>query len=318
MGRLEDLGLAGRQPGAVRRFDFVADPIDAIFEPRVAQNDRNGDVVPEGNIDEISGALRDSRYGSEVDRYLTADNRRAVIYYNVGSDATQAEIAAAGEEMVSRLRGDATATGTTVIFADIADLIYESAIVSIVAAIGITAVFLVVVYHVLFREWTLGLVNLIPILLTVTMVLASMRAFDMKFNALTATLLAVTIGMGVDYSVHLVHRLIEERERAGSVEEALFPTMRGTGGALTGSMLTTVSGVGIRAIAITPILQTFGILTALSIVYVYLTSMVVLLATLIVWDRIGSTTDRDLRMSDAVATDACEIHDGEFEWVDVN
>ena len=262
------------------------------FARLVAENDRDGDGVPDDNLEEIYDTLRSSSHQSEVGRYLTADNRRTVIYYDVESDATQSEVAAAGEALSSRLRGDATVTGTTIIFADIAALIYESAIISLIAAIGITAAFLVLVYHILVQEWTLGLVNLIPILLTVALVLATMRAFDMKFNALTATLLAVTIGMGVDYSVHLVHRFIEERERTGSVHQALYPTMRGTGGALTGSMLTTVSGVGILAIAITPILQTFGILTALSIVYAYLTSMFVLPAALIVWDRVLCDSQR--------------------------
>lgn len=284
------------------------------FARLVARNDRDGDGVPDDDLEAIYAALRDSPLGGRVDRYLTADNRRTVIYYDVETGATQAAVAAAGDEMASRLRGDATATGTTLIFADIADLIYESAIVSLLAAIGITAAFLVVVYHLLFREWSLGLVNLLPILLTVTLVLATMRAFDMKFNALTATLLAVTIGMGVDYSVHLVHRFREERERTGSVTEALYPTMRGTGGALTGSMLTTVFGVGILGIAITPILQTFGILTALSIVYAYLTSMTVLPATLLLWDQY-------LRSATGETTDAKATPGGrrpgadEFEWI---
>ena len=288
------------------------------FAQLVAENDRDGNGVPDEDLEEIYAALRDSPYETSLERHLTDSNRQTVIYYDVESDATQSEVSAAGQEMENRLRGDVTATGTTIIFADIAALIYESAIVSLLAAIGITALFLVLVYHVLFREWTLGLVNLVPIVLTVTLVLATMRAFDMKFNALTATLLAVTIGMGVDYSVHLVHRFIEEYKHSTSVYDGLYPTMRGTGGALTGSMLTTVAGVGILGIAITPILQTFGILTALSIIYAYLTSMFVLPAALIVWDRIGSTTGRDLPVGDPVAADGGEIHEGEFEWVDVN
>jgi predicted RND superfamily exporter protein len=285
------------------------------FDDLVAENDLNGDGVPEDNLDDIYGALRDSPYEASVDRYLTESNRHTVIYYDVETDATQSEISAAGVELADRLRGEATATGTTVIFADIADLIYESAIVSLLAAIGITAVFLVFVYHWLFDRWTLGLVNLLPILLSVTLVLATMRAFDMKFNALTATLLAVTIGMGVDYSVHLVHRFIEEYERTNSVYDALYPTMRGTGGALTGSMLTTAFGVGILGIAITPILQTFGILTALSIIYAYLTSMVVLPAALIIWHRLSDPTG----MGGSERTPP--VGDGgrnisQFEWID--
>ncbi|MEF8772084.1 efflux RND transporter permease subunit [Halodesulfurarchaeum sp.] len=285
------------------------------FAILVARNDRDGNGVPDDNLEAIYAALRDSPHEASVERYLSDSNRQTVVYYDVESDATQSEVSAAGTLLENRLRGDATATGTTVIFADIAGLIYESAIISLLAAIGITAVFLVLVYHFLFREWMLGLVNLLPILLTVTLVLATMRAFDMKFNALTATLLAVTIGMGVDYSVHLVHRFIEEYEGTTSVYNALYPTMRGTGGALTGSMLTTAAGVGILGIAITPILQTFGILTALSIIYAYLTSMIILPAALIVWDRFGSMTEQKHPQGDTVVTDGGDREVDEFEWV---
>lgn len=253
------------------------------FADLVARNDFDGDGVPEDDLEQIYDALFASPYGDEARRYLSEDYRTAVLYYSVESDATQGEVAAAGETLADRLRGEATATGSTVIFHSVAQLIYQSAITSLVVALGATAVFLALLYRLLFEDWTLGLVNLLPILLTVAMVLGTMRFLGMKFNALTATLLAVTIGMGVDYSVHLVHRFVEELETAESVLEALYPTMRGTGGALTGSMLTTTAGVGVLAIAITPILRTFGILTALSILYAYLASMLVTPSVAMLW-----------------------------------
>lgn len=254
------------------------------FAALVRENDHDGDGIPDEDLEAVYDELFASPYAAEAGRYLSEDYRKTVIYYEVEGDATQAEVAAAGEEVADRLRGDASATGSTVIFHSISELIYQSAVLSLAIALAASAIFLVFVYHLLFREWSLGLVNLLPILLTVTLVLATMRLFDMKFNALTATLLAVTIGMGVDYSVHLVHRFVEEFEDSATVLEALDPTMRGTGGALTGSMVTTTAGVGVLAIAITPILQTFGILTAVSIFFAYLSSMLVTPSAVIVWD----------------------------------
>jgi predicted RND superfamily exporter protein len=253
------------------------------FADLVARNDFDGDGIPEDDLETVYDALMASPYGDEASRYLSDDYRKTVVYYGVTSDADQGEIAAAGEEIAGRLRGEATATGSTVIFHSVARLIYQSAITSLLVALGATAVFLSLLYRRLFDDWTLGLVNLLPILLTVAFVLGTMRLLGMKFNALTATLLAVTIGMGVDYSVHLVHRFVEEYETAATVTDALEPTMRGTGGALTGSMLTTTAGVGVLAIAITPILRTFGILTALSILYAYLASMLVTPSVAMLW-----------------------------------
>jgi predicted RND superfamily exporter protein len=50
-------------------------------------------------------------------------------------------------------------------------------------------------------------------------------------------------------------------------------------------MLTTVSGLGVLWLAISPILGQFGILIALSVLYSYLASILVLPTTLVLWDR---------------------------------
>lgn len=256
------------------------------FANLVARNDRDGDGVPDDDLGAIYDALLASPFGDEARRYLAEDYRSTRVVYSVESGAEQSEVAAAGRQVAGRYRGDAIATGNTVIFHDISVLIYESAIRSLLLALVATGALLIAVYQYLFDDWTLGLVNLVPILLTVAFVLATMRALDMNLNALTATLLAVTIGMGVDYSVHIVHRFVEEYRERGDVFSALEPTMRGTGGALTGSMLTTTAGVGVLAIAITPILKTFGILTALSILYAYVASVVVTPSVTVLWSRL--------------------------------
>jgi predicted RND superfamily exporter protein len=98
---------------------------------------------------------------------------------------------------------------------------------------------------------------------------------------------APTIGLGVDYSVHVVHRFADESHQADLVT-ALDRTVRGTGGALFGSMLTTVFGIGVLALAVFPAIGQFGILTALSIVYAFLTSLLVLPSVLVIWYRVSN------------------------------
>lgn len=53
-------------------------------------------------------------------------------------------------------------------------------------------------------------------------------------------------------------------------------TLVGTGGALTGSMLTTSLGTGALALAITPVLGDFGLLMALSVVYSFVSAIIAL------------------------------------------
>jgi hypothetical protein len=50
-------------------------------------------------------------------------------------------------------------------------------------------------------------------------------------------------------------------------------------------MATTAFGIGVLTLAVLTVLGQFGILTAMSIVYSFVASLLVLPSTLVVWDR---------------------------------
>jgi predicted RND superfamily exporter protein len=118
-----------------------------------------------------------------------------------------------------------------------------------------------------------------------------MRYLGFSLNAFTATVLAMTIGLGIDYSVHLTHRYVDERRLQPTARAALSRTVYGTGGALLGSVLTTVSGIGVLVFSVFPAIGDFGLLTGLSIVYAFLASLLVLPAALVAWERLFGVGD---------------------------
>ncbi|WP_336036192.1 efflux RND transporter permease subunit [Halobacterium yunchengense] len=256
------------------------------FRRLVERNDADDDGVPDDNLDAVYDALLDSPARDRALRFVTEDRRAARVVYTLEADATQAEVAAAGRELADRHRFEATATGETVVFQAVSDVILRSALTSLAVALAATAAFLVAVYAALEGAPSLGVVNLVPIVLTIAFLAGSMRAFGLPFNALTATILSITIGLGTDYSAHVVHRFADEYERGGTVDAALEDAVRGTGSALAGSMLTTTSGIGVLVFAVTPVLGQFGVLTALSIFYSYLTAVFLTPSVLVVWGRL--------------------------------
>ena len=268
--------------------DSVQSAIDAYasedpeFE-RLVEDSSLDDGRPNRNLDRIYAELRDSAYDDFTGEYLADDDRSTRIVYAVESDASDAEIAADARRVADRYRGDAIATGQIVVFQAVADTIFESAIVSLAAALGLSAVFLVVLFWLLLRSPTLGLVTLVPVTVAVATLTATMRLGGIPFNAITATILAITIGLGVDYTVHVAHRFHDEYSRGGDVDAAVVTTLRGTGGALTGTWATTALGTGVLVLAITPVLGQFGLLTAASITLAYLASLIVLPPALVVW-----------------------------------
>jgi len=151
---------------------------------------------------------------------------------------------------------DATATGQIVVLNAVIDIIFESAIVALIIALVFTAGFLILVYHFLERRASLGFANIVPIAVAVVFLAGTMPALGIPLNALTATILSIAVGIGIAYTVHITHRFIDEYNQTEDTIESLSTTLRGTGGALTGSMLTTAGGTGALALAITPCTRT--------------------------------------------------------------
>ncbi|WP_262180291.1 efflux RND transporter permease subunit [Haloarcula laminariae] len=257
---------------------------DPQFRALVSRNDHNDNGVPDDDLGEIYDYLLSSSSRDAALNYITEDYRSARITYEVEADAGDGEVTSDARDVADRFRFEATATGSTVVFQAVSDVIFESAIVSLAIALSGTAVFLVFIYWVIEGRASLGLVNIVPVVVTVALLAGTMRYLGIPLNAITGTMLALTIGLGVDYSVHVVHRFADEHHHHDLVT-ALDRTVRGTGGALLGSMLTTVFGIGVLALAVFPAIGQFGILTALSIIYAFFTSLLVLPSVLVLWHR---------------------------------
>lgn len=66
---------------------------------------------------------------------------------------------------------------------------------------------------------------------------------------------------------------------------ALWASVFGTGGALLGSAITDISGLGVLAFAIVGPLQQFGVIAGLRIAYAFVGGVVVLPSLLVLWTR---------------------------------
>jgi len=256
---------------------------DPEFRQLIDRNDRNDNGIPDDNLGTIYDELLDSPVRDSALSYITEDRRTTRLVYTLEADADPGAVVGDAQQVADRLRFTAIATGQVVVFQQVADLILESAIISLALALLGAALFLLFVYRWLEGYATLGLANLVPVLVTVTLIAGSMRYVGIPLNAITASILAITIGLGVDYSVHITHRFVDERDEH-DLYTALDRTVRGTGGALMGSMFTTVFGIGVLALALFPAIGQFGVLTGLSIVFAFLTSLLVLPPTLVLWD----------------------------------
>jgi predicted RND superfamily exporter protein len=141
------------------------------------------------------------------------------------------------------------------------------------------------------RSIRFGVVTIIPIGLVVAWLYALMYAFGFGLNFVTATIAAVSIGVGIDYAIHMTQRFREELGRADDRFQALRQAGSGTGVALVASAVTSILGFAIMGFAPMPLFSSYGILTALMIFLAAAGSLLVLPSLLIlVTPRKGSST----------------------------
>ena len=121
-----------------------------------------------------------------------------------------------------------------------------------------------------------GVVTIIPVGLVVACLYAFMYLFGFGLNFVTATIAAVSIGVGTDYAIHMTQRFREELPRAVDSIQALSRAAQGTGMALIASATTSILGFAIMGLAPMPMFSTYGILTAVMIFLAAAASLVVL------------------------------------------
>jgi len=273
----------------------AAERPNSTFARLYAASDTDDDPAPDENVTAVLDAFAE-----------TTPQRAANVLYRDGGgyDAARVVIATNGTASASEVTdgtraiadaGDggvtAIATGSSVVnqvvTADLFDSVIESLVISLVAVF----LFLMVAYRITEGSFSLGVVTLTPVALSVAWIVGTMWAVGVPFNVLTGTITSLTIGLGVAYSIHVSERYKIELERQGDVWAAMDTAVTGTGGALLGSAATTVGGFGTLAIAILPPLRQFGIITGLTIIYAFLASVLVLPSLLVIWTRYASTTE---------------------------
>ena len=155
----------------------------------------------------------------------------------------------------------------------------EAITTTVAAALGILTLF----FWVTVRRPVLGFVAVGPIVLVLIWVLGTMALLGIPYTVITSIITALSIGIGVDYTIHMIHRYQEEFSRVRNPEKAAVRTLATTGSALLGSALTTALGFGVLVLSPLQGLSQFGITAAITIGYSLLVSILVVPPAMTVW-----------------------------------
>jgi len=200
-------------------------------------------------------------------------------------DAIILEARGVMEESAAQLEADLGAAATTVSVSGEVITMQDTLAAftsSMVISLPIAIVLTVLIVGFALRSVRYSVVTVIPILLVVAWVFGYMWLRGITINVITATIAAIAVGVGIDFSTHFTVRFREEFANEPSRFPALRRAGEGTGGALVLSAITSIVGFGVMATAPTPLFASFGELMAVMILFAVVVALLVLPSLLIV------------------------------------
>ncbi len=173
----------------------------------------------------------------------------------------------------------AFAGGLLDVMADLVHHIVWGQIVSLVWA----TVLVGAVVALFFRSFVAGVLSVFPLLLALAMIFGVMGFAGIELNLVTALLSSIMIGVGVDYSIHLMWRYRDERQAGLTAEQAIERALVTTGRGILFNGLSVVVGFAVLIVSAFYPVRFFGLLVAISILGALVAAFVILPAILLIF-----------------------------------
>ena len=132
----------------------------------------------------------------------------------------------------------------------------------------ITLIILTIVLCFVFRSIRLGLYSMIPVAVVILWQPLLMQSPDVSINIFTVMIGTIVFGIGVDDSIHVMHRIQEE----GETPNGIATSIEETGQTIFETTFTTVAGISAGFLAAFPGLENFFMIMCMLIFFAFLTS----------------------------------------------
>lgn len=128
--------------------------------------------------------------------------------------------------------------------------------------LAIVLVFIVMIF--LVGSFAGGLIGLLPIVFTLVLIFGFMGFAGIPLDIATVLVAGVSIGIGIDYSIHFLGRYRREVEKGQPLNEAVRKTLHTTGQAILTNLITVACGFFVLIFCELVPLQRFGVLVAVT------------------------------------------------------
>jgi predicted RND superfamily exporter protein len=169
-------------------------------------------------------------------------------------------------------------TGMLVLYNNVLQTLYSSQILTM----GVVFVAIMLMFGVLFWSFKISFVAVLPSMLSVSVVLGVMGWLGIPLDIMTITIASISVGIGVDDSIHYIHRYRQERASSESAVEAMYRSHHSVGRAMFYTSVIVLAGFSILALSNFVPSILFGLLTGLAM-FMALVANLTLLPLLLRW-----------------------------------
>ena len=252
--------------------------VSSLVQLNQVASDLIGHKLNDFEIAFMRQSLSDDIYQQLVAPYLIEDRDEARIQLRAMETAglKRKQLLAKIEQFATQEMGiaedDIRFTGLLVLYNNMLQSLFKSQIMTLGAVfVGILLMFLI-----LFRSLKLSLIAIIPNFLAAGTVLGGMGIFKIPLDMMTITIAAITVGIGVDHSIHYITRFKREFVKDGNYIASMHRAHNSIGQALFYTAITIIIGFSILALSnFIPSIY-FGLLTGSAMIAALLGSMTLL------------------------------------------
>ena len=153
-------------------------------------------------------------------------------------------------------------TGVPVLTNKVNDMVFTSQRESMILAYVLVFILFAIQMHSL----TMGLLAMIPISLTIIMNFGIMGITKISLNAATVTIASITIGTGIDYTIHYLTRFKKEYRSNFDKTKSAIRTSSTSGRAIIINSLAVILGFATFIFSDIGMLRQFGVLTTAAMI----------------------------------------------------
>ena len=198
------------------------------------------------------------------------------------------------DELIKRIRTDLVdnlgledeqvhLSGMLVLYNNVLQSLFRSQILTLAVVFLAIGMMLLI----LFRNWKLAAIGTVPTMAAATAILGTMGWLGIPLDIMTITIAAITIGIGVDNTIHYVHRVREELAVDGDYWAAVERSHGSVGRAIYYTSVTVSLGFSILVLSnFIPTIY-FGLLTGLAMLIALIANLTLLPLLIVTFKPLG-------------------------------